>query len=519
MQHSATLPEPLTPEARIPCETDAIATFDSCSVAPVDFLASTYSTPGGWRLGVGGASAVATAAQLCNAATEDMLATHAACSIEDAAATLALALSPLSASELQSEEVAAARRRFAQASGQLVQMRGAARMLEETASPEKPRRTVSARQATTPARSPTLGAAARHKPAAVCVPSEDRTFRSTLARSPRGTSSFATESRDQIAARHNRKHSSTPGPGTYGSSTTTTAMPGSSSGAAAVFSDRLATRPAEVEIEEGEPPTPGLVAARVDSANLTHAAADARRDRKAGSRREANALQSIAAAHRSGTRDAFQRAIAQASTAGLEAAVAELQQCSRGVESARELMNRAQRTKALDDIQLALSEAAKFESLRRSALYQHLKTMGRSSPGPGQYHSHDPFKLSLSSTQALSGSTTGQSAGWEWREIKGLNGCHSYTRVSAATSPRTGSGSHRVHVGCGTTAPKVHPSWRANIPGPGTYSPVAPAVVLPREDNGFSVWEEVVGVGRQKGWARVERSSSPAPDGVLAFPR
>ena len=129
MQHSATLPEPLTPEARIPCDTDGIATFDSCSVAPVDFLASTYSTPGGWRLGVGGASAVATAAQLCNAATEDMLATHAACSIEDAAATLALALSPLSASELQSEEVAAARRRFAQASGQLVQMRGAARML------------------------------------------------------------------------------------------------------------------------------------------------------------------------------------------------------------------------------------------------------------------------------------------------------------------------------------------------------------------------------------------------------
>eukprot|EP01046_Picozoa_sp_COSAG06_P078303 COSAG06_NODE_25934_length_625_cov_1.705323_1_plen_67_part_10 len=51
--------------------------------------------------------------------------------ITEALAAMALALSPLSASELQTEEAVQARRRFAQASSQLGRMREAVRLLEQ----------------------------------------------------------------------------------------------------------------------------------------------------------------------------------------------------------------------------------------------------------------------------------------------------------------------------------------------------------------------------------------------------
>ena len=100
-------------------------------------------------------------------------------------------------------------------------------------------------------------------------------------------------------------------------------------------------------------------------------------------RKEARVNRSIAAAKRSGEPASIQAAASAATAAGMAHEATELLQFLDAVENARRLVKRANASKDLEDIAAATVAAGKFDCLRCSQQFQHLKTMAASSPGPG----------------------------------------------------------------------------------------------------------------------------------------
>jgi hypothetical protein len=393
--------------------------------------------------------------------------------ITEALAAMALALSPLSASELQTEEAVQARRRFAQASSQLGRMREAVRLLEQ-ASAEKPERSDS-------------------RPRKAVRQQKQPSLRLQKQPSPRASAAASWASPASTPAQR-QSHRSPRGTAAANMSSPPISVPDSQ----ASLSSQENSGNLSWAIEEGEPPTP-QPAARV--AELPTAKADSRPqgrgDLGAGAfaeagggspRRDGMVRRSIATAHKSGDPSAIQAASDLASAAGMTQAVEELQRFGAALDSARRRMKTAHRTKALEDIREALAEATPFECLRRTPQYQNLKTMAASSPGPGQYRRAAASSTQQPQQQQQQAVLPDYTGPWEWREVREAGGRISYVRVHAANSPPL-DGAVAVSRGADVTAPvRLHGhASRVMSPGPHEYAveEIPPSVYRPGTPRSF----------------------------------